>query len=87
MGSRGPVLVAWIRYYSRADLDLMLEAVAKGYEAAETTQSVIEIAFPVVIVLLLVALGWFVVRRGLERAASHRAGQGALRPPQSPGVF
>jgi len=43
----------------------MLEAVAKDYEAAETTQSVIEIAFPVVIVLLLVALVWFVVRRGL----------------------
>ena len=65
MRSRGPVLVAWIRYYSRSDLDLMLEAVTKDYEAAETTQSVIEIAFPVVIVLLLVALVWFVVRRGL----------------------
>lgn len=30
MRSRGPALVAWIRYYSRADLDLMLEAVAFG---------------------------------------------------------
>ncbi len=51
------------RYYSRADLDLMLEAVAKDYETAETTQSVIEIAFPVVVILLLVALVWFIVRR------------------------
>ncbi len=51
------------RYYSRADLDLMLEAVAKDYETAQTTQSVIEIAFPVVVVLLLVALVWFIVRR------------------------
>jgi len=48
----------------------MLEAVAKDYEAAETTQSVIEIAFPVVIVLLLVALVWFIVRRVRRRRAS-----------------
>ena len=51
------------RWYSRADLDLMLEAVAKDYDAAETTQSVIEIVFPIVVVLLLVALVWFIIRR------------------------
>ena len=51
------------RYYSRADLDLMLEEVAKDYEAAETTQTVIEIAFPIVVVLLLISAGWIVVRR------------------------
>ena len=51
------------RWYSRADLDVILEAVAKDYEAAETTQTVVEIAFPVVMVLLLVALVWFIVRR------------------------
>jgi len=70
MKYRGPVPVAWIRYHARADLDLMLEAVAKDYEAAETTQSVIEIAFPVVVVLLLVALVWFVARRVRRRRAS-----------------
>jgi hypothetical protein len=58
------------RYYARADLDLMLEAVAKDYEAAETTQTVIEIAFPIVVVLLLVVLVWFVVRRVRRRKAS-----------------
>ncbi|UCF28947.1 MAG: amidohydrolase family protein [Chloroflexota bacterium] len=51
------------RYYSRADLDLMLEAVAQDYEATKTTQSVIEIAFPIVVVLLLAALVWFILRR------------------------
>ena len=51
------------RYYSRADLDLMLEEVAMDYEAAETTQSVLQIAFPIAVVLLLGALVWFVVRR------------------------
>jgi adenine deaminase len=51
------------RYYSRADLDLMLDAVAEDYGAAETTQSVIEIAFPIVLILLLAALVWFIVRR------------------------
>jgi adenine deaminase len=51
------------RYYSRADSDLMLEAVAKDYEAAETTRTIVRIAFPIVVVLLLVALVWFIVRR------------------------
>jgi len=51
------------RYYSHADLDLMLEEVAKDYEAAETTQTVIEIAFPIVVVLLLISAGWIAVRR------------------------
>lgn len=50
------------RYYSRADLDLMLEEVAKDYEVAKTTQTVLEIAFPIVVVLLLISAGWIVVR-------------------------
>jgi hypothetical protein len=56
------------RWYSRSDLDLMLEKVAKDFEAAESTQSVLEIAFPIVVVLLLFSLIWFVIRR---RKASH----------------
>jgi hypothetical protein len=51
------------RWYARADLDLILEAVAKDYEAAETTRTIVRIAFPIVVVLLLAALVWFVVRR------------------------
>jgi imidazolonepropionase-like amidohydrolase len=51
------------RWYSRADLDHMLEAVAKDYETVETTQTIVRIAFPIVIVLLLVAVMWFVVHR------------------------
>lgn len=58
------------RYYARADLGFMLEAVAKDYEAAETTQTVLKIAFPVVVVLLLAVLVWFVVRRVRRRKAS-----------------
>ncbi len=51
------------RWYDRADLDLMLEKVAEDYEAAAATQSMLEIAFPIVVVLLLVALVWFIIRR------------------------
>ena len=51
------------RYYSRADLDIMLEAVAQDYQDVETTQTIVKIAFPIVVVLLQVALVWFVVRR------------------------
>ncbi len=51
------------RYYTRADLDLMLEAVAKDYEAVKSTQAIVRIAFPIVVILLLVALVWFIVRR------------------------
>jgi hypothetical protein len=58
------------RWYSRADLDLMLEEVVKDYEAAETTQSVLKIAFPIVVVLLLVALVWSVVRRVRRRKSA-----------------
>jgi imidazolonepropionase-like amidohydrolase len=58
------------RWYSRTDLDLMLEAVAKDYEAAETTQNVLQIAFPVVVILLLVALVWFVFRWLQRRKAN-----------------
>jgi heme/copper-type cytochrome/quinol oxidase subunit 2 len=51
------------RWYARADLDLILEAVANDYEAVETTLTIVRIAFPVVVVLLLMVLVWFVVRR------------------------
>jgi len=51
------------RYYSRADLDLMLEAVADVYEEVKTTQTVFEIAFPIVVVLALATLVWFIARR------------------------
>ncbi len=58
------------RYYSRADLDLMLDAVAQDYEAVETTQTIFKVAFPIVVVLLLVVLVWLVVRRVRRRKAS-----------------
>ena len=58
------------RWYARADLDIMLEEVAKDYEAAETTQTVLKITFPVVVVLLLVALVWFIVRRVRRRKSA-----------------
>jgi len=58
------------RYYSRADLDLMLEAVAQDYEAVETTQTIFKIAFPIVLVLMLVSVVWLVVRRVRRRKAS-----------------
>jgi adenine deaminase len=50
-------------WYSRADLDLILEAVAQDYDAVKTTQTILRVAFPIVVILLLVALVWFIVRR------------------------
>jgi hypothetical protein len=41
----------------------MLDAVAEDYRTAETTQRVIEIAFPIVLILLLAALVWSIIRR------------------------
>ena len=58
------------RYFSRADLDTMLNLVAQDYEAANTTQTIVRIAFPIVVVLLLVAVVWFVTRRVKRRKAS-----------------
>ncbi len=55
------------RWYSRTDLDLMLEAVVQDYEAVKTNQKMVEIAFPIVVVLLLFALGWFIVSRVRRR--------------------
>jgi adenine deaminase len=57
-------------WYSRADLDLMLEAVAQDYEAVKTTQTIVKIAFPIVLVLMLVSVVWLVVRRVRRRKAS-----------------
>jgi hypothetical protein len=51
------------RYYDRANLDLMLEVVAQDYEAVESSRTIVRIAFPIVVVLLLVALVWFIARR------------------------
>ena len=50
-------------WYSRADLDLILEAVAQDYDAVKTTRTILRVAFPIVVVLLLVALVWFIARR------------------------
>jgi len=58
------------RYYSGTDLDLMLEAVTQDYEAVKTTQKIVKIAFPIVVVLLLVVLAWFVVRLMRKRKTS-----------------
>jgi cytosine/adenosine deaminase-related metal-dependent hydrolase len=58
------------RYFSWADLNLMLEAVARDYEAAKTTQAIVRIAFPIVVVLLLVSVVWLVVRRVRRRRAA-----------------
>jgi cytosine/adenosine deaminase-related metal-dependent hydrolase len=54
------------RWFDRADLDLMLDRVAEDYEAAEATRNMLEIAFPIVVILLLVSAGWIVVRRRRE---------------------
>lgn len=58
------------RYFDRADLDSILGLVVKDYEAAQRSQAIIEIAFPVVVILLVVALVWFIVRRIQRRNAS-----------------
>jgi len=55
------------RYFDRADLDTILELVAKDYEKAATTQSLIEIAFPIVVILLLVVVIWIVVQQVRKR--------------------
>ncbi len=51
------------RYFDRADLDTILETVAKNYENLRSFETIAKIAYPVVVILLLVAVVWFVVRR------------------------
>ena len=51
------------RWYSRADLDTMLEKVAEDYEGVKTTQVILKIAFCTVVGLLLAVASWFIVRR------------------------
>jgi len=51
------------RWFDRADLNTMLDLVAVDNAKARNTQNAIEIAFPVVLVLLIVAVVWFIVRR------------------------
>lgn len=46
------------RWYSRADLDIMLEKVAKDYEGFETVQTLYKIAFWIAIALLSVGVIW-----------------------------
>ena len=46
------------RWYSRADLDTMLEKVAKDYEGFETVQTLYKIAFWIAIALLSVGVIW-----------------------------
>jgi adenine deaminase len=58
------------RYFDRADLDNILDLVAKDYETARIKQSVIEIAFPVVVILVLGLVVWIFIRRRQEKKAS-----------------
>jgi adenine deaminase len=58
------------RYFDRADLDTILELVAKDYEKASTNQTIIEIVFPIIVVLLLVMVIWMVVRKIRQRKAN-----------------
>jgi hypothetical protein len=58
------------RYFDRADLDTILYLVAKDYENFRTSQSIIRIAFPIMVILLLVGVVWFVVHKVRKRKAS-----------------
>ena len=51
------------RWFDRADLDTMLELVAADNNKIRSTQNAIEIAFPIVMVLLVFGLVWLVVRK------------------------
>jgi imidazolonepropionase-like amidohydrolase len=55
------------RWYDRADLDRMLELVARDYKTANTTWAIIRIAFPTVVVLIPAALVWLGVARWRRR--------------------
>jgi hypothetical protein len=39
----------------------------QNYEAAKTTQTVVKIAFPIMVILLLVAVVWLIVRQVRRR--------------------
>lgn len=54
-------------WYSRADLEIMLEKVAEDYEGVKTTQMILKIGFWIVVGLLLTVLSWFIVRRMRQR--------------------
>jgi hypothetical protein len=58
------------RWYDRADLDRMLELVARDYQAVKTRQAIVKIAFPIGVVLLLAVVAWFVVRAARRRKAA-----------------
>jgi cytochrome c-type biogenesis protein CcmH/NrfF len=47
-----------------------LEDIANTRQAVKSTQTMVRIAFPIVVVLLLVALVWFIARRARRRKAS-----------------
>ena len=57
------------RWYSRADLEIMLEKVAMDYERVKTTQTIFKIAFWTVVGLLLTVPSWFIVRRMRQRGS------------------
>jgi cytosine/adenosine deaminase-related metal-dependent hydrolase len=58
------------RYFDRSDLDLMLDLIAEDHEGFKTNNSIAKVAYPIVVVLLLVVLVWFVVRRVRQRKAN-----------------
>jgi imidazolonepropionase-like amidohydrolase len=58
------------RYFDRADLDTILDLVAKDYEKAATTQTIIEVAFPIAVILLVAVVVWFAIRQAKRRKAS-----------------
>jgi hypothetical protein len=58
------------RYFDRADLDTILDLVVADYEKAATTQTIIEIAFPIIVVPLLVVVIWIVIRNIRRRKAN-----------------
>lgn len=58
------------RWYSRADLEIMLEKVAKDYERLKTTQTILKIVFWIAVGLLLTVPSWFIVRRMRQRIST-----------------
>jgi adenine deaminase len=58
------------RYFDRADLDTILDLVAKDHEKAATTQTIIEVAFPIAVILLVAVVVWFAIRQAKRRKAS-----------------
>jgi hypothetical protein len=58
------------QHYGLAAPNQLPEPIAKDYEDAETTQKIIKIASPIAVIMLLVTLAWFIVRRVLWHTAN-----------------